>query len=63
MMWHFEWITTHNEIFLSSLCLQVHLHSNARGPTHDRHNVDHVPEACCALGLEESPQLGETGGV
>ena len=44
-------------------CLQVHLHGEARGPTHDRHDVDHVPEARRALGAEESPQLGETGRV
>lgn len=43
----------------SSRCLQVYLHRKAGGPAHDRHHVDHVPEACGALGPEESPQLGE----
>lgn len=43
----------------SSRCLQVYLHRKAGGPKHERHHVDHVPEACGALGPEESPQLGE----
>ena len=46
-------------VSVSSPCLQLHLRSHAGGPAHDRHHMDHVPEACGALGPEESPQLGE----
>lgn len=41
------------------MCLQVLLHGKPGGPTYGRHNVDHVPEASGAMGLEESTQLGE----
>lgn len=46
-------------VILIVICRQVHLHGDTGGPTHDRPDVDHVPKASGALGLEESSQLGE----
>lgn len=57
-----NYLLTNRKFFSHSyfLHLQIHLHSNAWGPTHDWHHVDHVPKTCRALGTEESPQLGKT---